>query len=95
MEMLNFDAYSHKDLQHFVQMLNQCESAGVTDIRFIRQRLHAHLYPPQKIRPVRRKKATVRPSCPSCGRGVLVGPYAVDGLMIMRCSVKCGYSEIR
>ena len=32
--------------------------------------------------------------CPSCGRGVLVGPYDVEGLGIIRCALKCGYSEV-
>jgi ribosomal protein L44E len=37
--MLNFSAYKGRDKQNFLSMLNQCEAAGVTDIRFVRQRL--------------------------------------------------------
>ncbi len=34
--------------------------------------------------------------CPgdNCDGGRLIGPYSVDGLNIMRCSKKCGYSEV-
>ena len=91
--MLTFDNYSHRDLQHLMQLLNQLEAAGITDSRFVRKRLHDHLYRPQKIRPLR-KKNTVHKQCASCGSGLMVGPYVVDNLKIVRCSLKCGYSEV-
>ena len=93
---MNFDAYNHKDLQHCFQLLNQCEAEGVTDIRFVREALHKHLYKPQKVRHVRQKKVQQQKklTCPSCNGAFLVGPYKLDGLLIIRCSKKCGYSEV-
>ena len=37
--MLKFDTYSGRERQQFLSMLNQCESQGVTDIRFVRKAL--------------------------------------------------------
>ena len=41
--MLNFNAYKSKDLQNFLSLLNQFESEGVTDVRFMRQRIENHI----------------------------------------------------
>lgn len=89
--------YNTRDLQTFVALLNQAEADGVTDIRFVRQLVEDAIRRRRiKIGRVRKTKhpRQAKPvPCPSCGRGQLVGPYVLDGLRIMRCSVKCGYSE--
>ncbi len=93
MDMLSLDAYSGRDLQNFMQMLNQCESAGVTDIRFVRESLHKHLYSPQKIRPVRPGKTkTPEYLCPGCGRPMDYVPNNA-GLKILGCG-SCRFSEV-
>lgn len=91
-----FEAYSSKDLQHFLQMMNQCEAIGITDIRFVRQKIYNHLYKPQKVRPVKasRMNQFKQTLCPSCKSGMLIGSYNIDGLNIKRCSKKCGYSKV-
>ena len=90
MAMLKLSAYSKKDLQHLLQMVRQAMGAEITDLVDLERRLSGYLYREQTIRPRRHVKAI---PCPSCGRGILVGPYQVEGLRIMRCSLKCGYSE--
>lgn len=97
--MLNFSSYKYKDLQHFMQILTQCETEGVTDIRFVRDRLHKHLYKPQKVRkPVHRM--TPEYLCPKCkypmypAKGEKPGTFvAIEGKKIMVCG-KCRYSEV-
>ena len=99
---MNFNAYTGKELQHFLAMLNQCESAGVIDIRFVRQRLQNHINDGFKNNRVMRKTPNVvmkkYASCPSCESGLLIGPYPVkegnEILSILRCSKKCGWSEV-
>lgn len=95
MEMLNFNAHKIRDLQNYLTMLNQCESEGVTDIRFVRERLQNHINEKFKERRVDKKGLKAeRKMCKSCGNGVLVGPYKVDGNLLFRCTKKCGYSEL-
>lgn len=95
--MLIFDAYKNRDLQNFIAMLTQCEAEGITDIRFIRERIQQRINEqyrerrsPQQMKAKRKPKYI---TCPSCKKGVLVGPYNVEGLKVVRCSKKCGYSE--
>lgn len=40
---------------------------------------------------VKKRKTTL---CRRCDVGHMVGPYEIDGLQIVRCSKKCGYSEL-
>lgn len=87
--MLDFSAFSHRDLQTFHAVLTMAEADGVTDIRFLRSELHNNIFRRRKRRP--RQMASMQP-CPSCKHGVLVGPYNMHGLKIFRCSRKCGYS---
>jgi len=37
--MMKMEAFGNKDLQDFTAFLSMAEGAGVTDIRFLRQRL--------------------------------------------------------
>ncbi len=104
MEMLNFNAYKHKDMQHFMQILNQCESEGITDIRFVRKQLHSYLYKPQKVRAMHtvtpKTLKTVRNKCPECAgtmypaKGEKLGLYVtVEGHPVLVCP-GCRYSEV-
>ena len=96
--MLNLNVYSNKELQHFLAMLNQCESAGISDVRFVRQQIQRHIesqYREQKVRarqagPVKEIKSK---TCPSCGQSLLIPVQNREGLNILGCK-KCRYSEI-
>ena len=96
--MLNLNVYSNKELQHFLAMLNQCESSGVSDVRFVRQQIQRHIesqYREQKVRarqagPVKEIKSK---TCPSCGQSLLIPVQNREGLNILGCK-KCRYSEI-
>lgn len=97
--MLKLESYNNKHLQHLMQLLNQCENEGVTDIRFIREQLHKHLYRPQKLRrPMH--KITPEHLCPECkspmypAKGHTADTFVVvDGKQILVCG-KCRYSEV-
>lgn len=97
--MLNLNAYTNKELQHFLAMLNQSESRGVTDIRFVREKIQRHIesqYREQKIKVLRVKKVRKIESitCPSCGQALMVPVLNNEGLNIIGCK-KCRYSEVR
>lgn len=90
---MNFNAYNNKDLQHCVQLLTQCEANGITDVRFIREKLHRHIYKIQSDKPIRGKRRIAKKViCPECGGSMR--PIANgDGLNILGCG-KCRYSEV-
>jgi len=96
--MLNLDVWKKGDLQHFVQMLNQCESAGMTDIRAIRTQLHNKLYQPRKVRAEKRKKRTAEHVCSECNivlrstKDCKAWPI-IKGMEILVCP-KCSYSKV-
>lgn len=99
-------AHNNRDLQNFMALLNRFEEAKVTDIRFVRQRIQQHLdtvfnkrQQPDKVRFHKKLNDKLKHKCPSCSKGVLVGPYQVKeldetNLTVVRCSKKCGYSEV-
>ncbi len=98
--LMNFNAYKHKDLQHFMQILNQCEAEGITDIRFVREQLHKHLYSPQKIRPVVSKIKNTVNKCPKCDKQMYPAKgngseefVFIDGCRVFVCP-SCRYSEV-
>lgn len=96
--MLNFNVYTNKELQHFLAMLNRCEAGGVSDIRFVRQKIQAHIegqYRDQSVRSRRYQKVKKIESkaCPSCGQALLIPVMNQEGLNILGCK-KCRYSEI-
>ena len=92
MAVLSFDAYSGRDLQNFIALIDQCESSGLHDAGSIRAHIMRYLSA-QLVMKERNMHDDNRP-CMSCGKGVLVGPYHIDGILVIRCSVKCGYSEV-
>jgi len=97
---MNLSAYNLKDIQSFIALLNQFEAEGISDVRFVRERLSRSLT--KRVGTVGRvkKRRTVQPpvpalpDCPSCKVGRIVGPWSIDGLKIVRCSLKCGYSRV-
>lgn len=107
--MLNLKVYNGRQLQTFLALLNQCEAEGVTDIRFVRQRISefiANDLRKEKVQYNKRisrkqqrqlKKPIINTSgpwvCPSCHVGRLTPVKNDLGLHIMGCA-KCRYSEI-
>jgi len=103
--VINFNAYKGKDLQTFLSMLNQFESDGVSDIRFVRERIQRHIdghfavSRPQKVQDRReRAKMKLPPEikaelCPSCGRMSLMPAAPLEGLQRVGCK-HCGYSAV-
>jgi len=97
--LMNFNVYKYKDLQHFMQILNQCEAEGITDIRFVREQLHNHLYKPQKVRPVKVKNNKLN-TCPECNtqmypaNGNVSGEFVfIDDRRVFVCP-SCRYSGV-
>lgn len=87
--MINLNAYSGRELQNFLAMLNQFESAGRTDIRFVREHMHNHIH---KGRLTKRRGGIAMKKCPEClSRMVPVATY--DSNNILGCKV-CRYSEM-
>lgn len=98
--MLNFKAYKLGELQNFLSMLNQCETRGVVDIRFVREKLHNFIAESHKENRIFHRKMDKKygdggrmPKCPSCGKRRLQDIKNTEGLLILGCS-KCRYSEI-
>lgn len=118
--MLSLEAYKLRDVQQFISLLNQFEAEGVSDVRFVRERLSRNLteragkvgrvigVPPGNRGQTQfsgsmgsnvtdrkmKEKSGLSPISCDCGRGVLVGPYRLEGLIIVRCSMKCGFSKV-
>ncbi len=94
-----FNAFTNKEIQHFLAMLNTCEAEGITDIRFVRQQLQANLdkqYKVSKIAARQHRKVQKIESviCPECKQSLMVPVLNNEGLKILGCK-KCRYSEIR
>jgi len=97
---MKLEVYKLRDLQNFLSMLNQCESAGVTDIRFVRSRLQGHIDSRFKDNIITRNKSlkefkAKQKKCPHCGN--LLRPPCpknqVEGLDRLGC-LECFYSEL-
>lgn len=56
MAMLKFSAYTGRDIQNFFSMLNQCEIEGVTDIRYVRERIQNYINRQYKVTRVSKRK---------------------------------------
>ena len=84
-----FDAFNIRDLQNTKALLHGNRAVTVDDLLAqIEQELSVRHAPVKSVKPPKRKK------CPACGHDMLPRIYSVDGLKIMRCSRKCGYSEV-
>jgi hypothetical protein len=103
---MDISAFNLRDIQTFLALLNTVEIEGVTDLRFVRQRLQERV--DGKRLGMRRDGAARRrlykdnggkdkhPAlvpCPSCGLGVLVQVLNNEGLRVVGCKV-CRYSRI-
>ncbi len=98
MNKLNIGNFNLKTIHRFQALLNQFESEGVTDIRFVRQQLQRVIDTQHRNnRGAMRRDITAerknRTSCPSCGRGWLNPIHNKDGLNLLGCSA-CRYSEV-
>jgi len=99
--MVDFSAYNGNFVQMFMSALNQCESAGITDIRFVRQQMQwsmngrfraAEVKKLAARREVRKAIRAYTPrTCPECGRQ-MKNPVSMGGMILVGCP--CGYSEV-
>lgn len=86
-------AYSESILQNFFQLLIQCESEGITENRYIRQKINDHLTNirmantknfrggisrDKRIEMKKRKKETTLISCSVCGAPSYVEPVNIS-----------------
>ncbi|MBV5328488.1 MAG: hypothetical protein JZU65_12785 [Chlorobium sp.] len=97
------EAFKLKDIQNFLALLNMFEAQGITDIRFVRERIQNgvsdQLLQHRKTRKTSEDRSLVKPSpmpmriCPSCLQDTMIPAANVDGLKILACR-KCRYSEV-
>lgn len=95
---INLGAFNTKDIQTFNALLSVFEGKGVTDSRFMREKIERHLHDKRvAIRltkrvvskeAARKRKAVVL--CPDCGK-IMVKEAWLGGMHLRGCS--CGYSE--
>ena len=79
MDLLNgMAAFSVKDRQHCISMLNIFEGLGITDIRFVRQSLQRDI--DAKYTATIKKSKKYQPdnitSCSACGKSAIVVPLS-------------------
>lgn len=102
--MLNFNAYSLKDLQNFKALLQQCEQKSITDTRFVKESIVLYIQKQIKDRidstskHIKYKKDL--PVCSKCSTGKLEPLIHRDEngkidktLKIVGCR-NCRYSKI-
>lgn len=95
---MNINIFNLRDLQQFLALLNEAEGAGVTDVRFLRQRIQNHIEKTAntgRVRPMRvaRQQRPSFQTCPSCEKGLLMPVINREGLKIVGCK-KCRYSKV-
>jgi len=94
--MLKINAFSIASIQTCLHLLNECERAGVTDIRFVRERLATHIADQtvqikrESIQGRKRMEAAA-PKCPDCG--ARLRKIEADGEKILACP-RCRWSKI-
>lgn len=97
--MLKYTIYNGSQLQTFKSMLDQFESEGITDVRFMRQRIQEELDKRFKVGRAEARKVRKEPVilCPSCKKGVKMGKYKIeeidDTLINVLLCKSCGYSK--
>jgi len=96
--MLSLESFGMSDLQNLVQLLNELEDEGVTDIRFVRQRVANHIdakalafRAESRSRRQRRPVYSKMDICPSCGARQVAHTQAA-GEVVMTCR-KCRWSK--
>lgn len=95
---MNFEAYTGKDLQNFLSMLNQCEKTGVTDIRFVREKLQGHIDNQALkwraiIRSDKKISEKIAKTCPECGSPRWVKDADETGVIFLECK-SCRFSVL-
>jgi hypothetical protein len=98
--MLNFDAFNIADIQNCLHLLNELEGAGVTDVRFARERLATHVQGTLLARhrdallskkPQPRSPEQDLVVCPECGAPAMVRTV-VNGEVVDTCRM-CRWSR--
>lgn len=94
-EMLKLSAFKLGTIQDCMHILNECEAEGITDIRFVRQRLAEYIHTDgltaninMRRESKQHRKVKISP-CPECGSPL--NTIAVDGLAIVACK-NCRWS---
>lgn len=101
--MINLNVFNGKELQNMQALLNLFEGEGLTDIRFVRERIANHItnelldgrvasIPIKKlpsVKPIRDSKVT----CPKCGKEYLRQVHNEEGLNIVGC-LACRWSKL-
>lgn len=99
--MLSLDAFSLSDLQNCLHVLNEIEVAGISDIRFARERLAQHVHGALLARRqemLHAKRSQTKPPgpdlvvCPECGAGGGMVRTVVDGEAVETCRL-CRWSR--
>lgn len=102
--MLKISAFKLGTIQDCMHILNECELEGITDIRFVRQRLADHIHDVgiESVKSMRKGKVrrqTKTIPCPECGSPISQAvdengeKILVDGLPILACK-KCRWSAV-
>lgn len=99
--MLNLDVYNLRTKQNFMAMLTQFESEGITDVRFIRQRVQNHIEkssagsgPIQRVKRVRKTRIPiVRCPEPDCGTVMRFANTGDEDIKVLVCP-KCRFSKV-
>jgi len=99
--MLHLEVYPLKTVHHCLTIMNQMEAEGITDIRFIREKLFNEVHSRSqndRLQIIKAKKDYKKKSknwrqCPSCGKGFLSPVMTGEDLKVWGCP-KCRYSEL-
>ena len=93
-----FDVFSKKDLQNIKSFLlivsKQNSTATIGELLSVLDNELAFSVNKKEQSIGAEKSIRFQSVCASCGVGSMVGPYSVDGLLVVRCSKKCGFSEV-
>jgi len=96
--VLNLEAYKTGDIQTFISLLNQFEAEGVSDVRFVRQRLSRSLTRRagtigRVIRQSPPRKAPDFGTCPDCDYPLWPVVTGDNSVKIIGCK-KCRFSKV-
>lgn len=99
--MVNLNSYKGGELQNFLALFNQFETAGVIEIRFVREKIEEHLHSRLlqhrkhyvKEKRKEKKKYAQLSKCPFCEKNTMLQVPNDENLIIFECR-KCLYSKI-
>ncbi len=98
--MLNFEAFTGRDLQNAIALLTICEREGIDTISVLKKEIEDHLqlrivvgkkHQKEVITKVHKERQGYK--CPMCDEGILLPIINAEKLLILGCK-KCRYSEI-